>query len=130
MGQSQQSRVTIKFYKAIIDESQILEIDAIALDQEDQLVGLQSSKFDSEAVKLGSSIGLNFVGGVAQGMKERSGENGAAVEKNTASNALLNGAAQASLEHSKYLLESTKNEKPSLTVDSGTPILIFFNGSK
>jgi hypothetical protein len=130
LGQSQQFRVTIKFFKAILNNNQVLEIDAIALDQEDQLVGLQSSKFDSDAVKLGSSIGLNFVGGVAQGLKERSGENGASVEKNTTSNALLNGAAQASLEHSKYLLESAKNEKVSLSVDSGIPLLIFFNGSK
>ncbi|OYZ23588.1 MAG: hypothetical protein B7Y39_04590 [Bdellovibrio sp. 28-41-41] len=130
VGQSLESRVGIQFLKAIVNEREVLEISAVALDSEDQLVGLQASRLGSESVRLGASVGLNFVGGLAEGMKERTGVNGASVEQNTTSNALLNGAAHASLEQARSLMESTKNQKVSLMVDSGTPIFLFFNGSK
>ncbi len=130
VGQSLESRVGIQFHKAIVNEREVLEINAVALDSEDQLVGLQASRLGSESVRLGASVGLNFVGGLAEGMKERTGVNGASVEQNTTSNALLNGAAHASLEQARSLMESTKNQKVSLMVDTGTPIFLFFNGSK
>jgi hypothetical protein len=129
-GQSVDSRVAIQFSKAIMGERDVIEINAIALDSEDQLVGLQASKMSGEAIKLGASVGLNFVGGMAEGLKDRVGINGTSVDQSSMRNALLNGASKASLEEAKSLMEETKSKKYSLSVDSGTPILIFFNGAK
>lgn len=128
LGQSLDSRVAIQFSKAIIQENEVLKIGAVALDFEDQLVGLQASKLGGEAIHLGASIGLNFVGGMAEGLKDRTGINGATVDQSTMKNALLNGASRASLEEAKSMMEATKNKKMSLMVESGAPILVFFNG--
>lgn len=127
-GQSLDSRVAIQFSKAIVQDNDVLKIGAVALDFEDQLVGLQASKLGAEAIHLGASIGLNFVGGMAEGLKDRTGVNGASVDQATMKNALLSGASKASLEEAKSLMESTKNKKMSLMVESGSPIFVFFNG--
>ncbi len=130
IGQSQESRVSVQFGKAIVAGVGAVEINAVALDQGDQLVGLQASRMNEEVIHLGASIGLNFVGGMAEGFKEKSGQAGAAIETPNARNALLNGASKAALEQSRAMMEQTKNKKYSLKVDSGTPVLIFFNGNR
>ncbi len=127
-GQSLDSRVGIKFSKAIVSGSEVLSVKAVALDAEDQLVGLQASSVGGESVRLGASIGLNFVGGLAEGLKDRTGINGAIVEQSTPRNAFLNGASKATLEQARTLMEAQKNRKYSLMVEAGTPIFIFFNG--
>ena len=128
LGESTESRVSVRFFKVVLKEREVLNIGAIALDSSDQLVGLQASRLSSESIRLGASIGLNFVGGVAEGMKEKTGSNGTSVDKNSPSNALLNGAAQASIEQAKYMMEEAKNQKISLVVESGTPFTVFFSG--
>lgn len=130
VGTSLESRVSIQFFKGVVNEREVFETSAVAIDSVDELVGLQASKLNSDSIKLGASIGLNFVGGVAEGLKERTGQNGASVENNSLSNALLNGTAHASLDHAKYMMEDLKNQKVSLRVESGTPIFIFFSGDK
>ena len=128
LGQSLDLRVGVQFSRAIIGEKDVIKIGAVALDFNDQLVGLQASKISGEAIRLGASIGLNFVGGMAEGLKDRTGINGAVVEQSTVRNALLNGASKASLEQARSMMEEAKNRKISLMVDSGVPLLIFFNG--
>lgn len=130
LGQSQDSRVSVQFGKAIVAGQGAVEINAVALDQEDQLVGIQASQMNQEMIHLGASIGLNFVGGVAEGLKEKSGQAGATIEAPTTRNALLNGASKAALDEAHSMMEETKNKKYSLKVESGTPILIFFNGNR
>lgn len=130
LGQSQDSRVTVQFGKVIVAGQGAVEINAVALDQEDQLVGIQASQMNQEMIHLGASIGLNFVGGVAEGLKEKSGQAGVAIEAPTTRNALLNGASKAALDEAHSLMEETKNKKYSLKVESGTPILIFFHGGR
>lgn len=130
LGQSQDTRVTVQFGKAIVTGQGAVEISAVALDQEDQLVGIQASQMNQEMIHLGASIGLNFVGGVAEGLKEKSGQAGATIEAPTTRNALLNGASKAALDEAHSMMEETKNKKYSLKVESGTPILIFFNGNR
>lgn len=130
IGQSHDDRVTVQFGKAILNDHGVVSINAVALDQEDQLVGIQASQMDQEMIHLGASIGLNFVGGVAEGLKEKSGQAGVTIEAPTARNALLNGASKAALEKAHSMMEETKNKKYSLKVESGTPILIFFNSNR
>ena len=105
----------------------VFEIRSIALDSQDQTLGLPASQFGNESIKLGASIGLNFVSGLSEGLKEKINLNGAVTDTNSSRNAFLNGTEKASLEYSRDLMNEVKNKKRQLFVEKGTEILVFFD---
>lgn len=127
IAESQDNRLNIRFYHLKNPKDEVFEIRSIALDSQDQTLGLAASQFGNESIKLGASIGLNFVSGLSEGLKEKTNLNGTVTDTNSSRNAFLNGTEKASLEYSRDLMNEVKNKKRHLFVEKGTEILVFFD---
>jgi len=128
-GSSTEDRLFIQFSKLVFKDGAVDTVQAEAADQSDQIVGLKGSKLGHYAARLGAGIGLNFVGGFSEALQETEGQDGVLVKKPTVRNALLNGAARASLEQSQEMMSNLKNQQPIIEVKAGTAILIMFSDS-
>jgi len=127
-GSSTEDRLLVDFTKMVFKDGTVQSVRAQACDTADQMVGLQGSKVSRYGAALGAGIGLNFAGGLAQGLQENSVTNGIAVKKTDLGNAALNGASTASIDESKALLEKWKTQKTIIQVPSGTDICVIFSG--
>lgn len=125
-GQSGEDRLQISFSKIVFADGSFDSIDAQACDQSDQVAGLIGSKIGNQAVKLAAGIGLEFAGGMSAALQDTEGQSGTTITKPTLKNALLNGAATASLEQSRELMSNWKSKRSPIFVPSGTSICIFF----
>lgn len=128
VGSSTEDRLMIDFSKAVLRDGSIQGIHGQACDGEDQVVGLKGSKVSRFGAQLAAGIGLNFAGGLAQGLQETTVINGVATRKADLRNAALNGAATASIEQSKEVLEKWKSQKAVIEVKRGTEICVIFAG--
>jgi hypothetical protein len=128
-GQSSEDRLNIRFSQMVFKDGSFQTIEAQACDGGDQIAGLKGSKVGSQAVKLATGIGLNFVGGMTEALQDTQGENGAVVRKPTMRNALLNGAATATLDQSREIMSNIKNKPPVIEVPIGTDIYVLFQGN-
>ena len=70
-GQSTEERLFIKFTKLVLKDGSSETIQAEAVDSGDKIAGLKGSKVGQYAIKYGAAIGLNFVGGMAEGLQDR-----------------------------------------------------------
>lgn len=127
IAESQENRLNLRFHHLKTPGDEVFEVRSIALDFKDQTVGLAASQFNNESIKLGASIGLSFVSGLSEGLKEKTNLNGAITDSNSTKNAFLNGTEKASLEYSRDLMNEVKNKKRNLYVEKGTEILVFFD---
>jgi hypothetical protein len=128
-GNSGNERLMIRFRKAVFQDGSAANISAEAADADDKIAGLKGSRVGYRAVKLAAGIGLNFLGGMSQGLQDVQGQQGAVVAPPTMKNALMNGAAKASIEESQDLMNEYRNEKPVIEVGAGTPIYVLFEDS-
>lgn len=126
-GQSTEERLFIKFTHVVHKDGTAESIQADAADSEDKLMGLASSKFKRYAYKYGAAVGLNFVGGMTEGLQDRTIVGQQVVTTPNAKNALLNGASKAALEMANEQMSEMRNQPPSISVDAGTEIFIIFN---
>lgn len=126
-GNSSDDRLSIRFTRLVSREGVTDTIDAQAADLEDKTPGLKGSKVGAEALKLVAGIGLNFVGGMSEGLQEARGEQGVMVKPPTVQNALLQGAARASIDESRELLNDARNAKPRIEVGAGTEFYLLFS---
>ncbi len=129
-GSSTEDRLFIRFGQAVVDNGKVVKIAAQACDGSDQTVGLKGSKVGNEALKLAAGIGLNFAGGVSEGLKESDVKGGVEIEKTTMKNALLNGASTASLEYSRQTMSELRSRQPVIKVPNGTEICVLFEGGE
>lgn len=127
-GSSTEERLLVDFSKLVFRDGTVQNVKAQACDQEDQTVGIRGSKVGKYASMLAAGIGLNFAGGLADGLQESEVQNGVAVKKSDLKNAALNGAAKASIEQSKEIMEKWKQQKTVIQVKGGTEICIIFDG--
>lgn len=125
-GQSSEERLFIRFDKVVFKDGSMQGIQADAADSSDKTPGLKGSKVGQYALRLGGSVGLNFVSGLADGLQEKEVQGPAVVNKSTVKNAMLNGASRAALDQSREMMTSLKNNKPIIEVPEGTPIYILF----
>lgn len=125
-AQSQGSRLHIQFNKAITQEGAVISIEAIGLDPDDQIAGIKGSLLGYYGYKLAGAAGLNFVSGVAEGLKQKQVVNGVAVAQNTTKNALLNGSSQAALSMASETMGNLKNRKPQVEVEKDSKLLVLF----
>lgn len=126
-GQSGNDRLSVHFTKVVLKDGSVTTVNAIASDKDDQIAGIKGSRISYRATKLATGIGLNFVGGITEGLQTSQGQSGALVTQPTMRNALLNGAATASLQESQEMMKESENEKPKIEVAVGTSILITFS---
>ncbi len=127
-GSSTEDRLQIDFSKLIFRDGTVQNIKAQACDQEDQAIGIRGSRVGKYASQLAAGIGLNFAGGLAEGLQDSQVQGGVAVKKTNFKNAALNGAAKASLEQSKDIMEKWKQKQTVIQVKAGTEICIIFDG--
>lgn len=123
-GTSTDERLFIRFDRLIKKDASVLPFQAQALDATDRIVGLKGNRLHSELTKLGAGIGLNFVGGLSQGLQETENKGGVAVKSSSLKNALLNGAAIAALDQSRDLITSAREKAPRIEVEPGKRIWI------
>ena len=128
-GSSTDDRLFIRFDRLVKRDGTTLSIQAQALDGGDRIAGLKGNKVSTEATKLAAAIGLNFVGGMSDGLQETQVNNGVAVRSSTLKNALLNGAAHAALDQSRDLISSYKDKAPRIEVEKGKIIEVMFGSA-
>ena len=128
MGSSGTDRLNISFRKFIFKDGSVQDVKAVACDGEDKTVGIKGSRTGKYVTGLAAGAGLNFMAGLAEGLQQTEVQGGVAYKKNNMDNALLNGAAKASLEQSKEMIEDWKEQKKIIEVKGGTEICLLFEG--
>ena len=126
-GQSTEDRLYIRFDQAVFPDGTFEGIQAEAVDSSDQIAGLKGSKVGFYATRLGAAVGLNFVGGMAQGLQQKEAVGQEAVVKASPKNALLNGASFASLELANETMSGLKSQRPMIEVEVGSEIFVMFS---
>lgn len=127
-GNSNEHRLYVSFKKLVLKSGSVKAINAQAADGSDKVAGLKGSKLGNYGFRLAGSIGLNMLGGLSEGLREKEIKGGVSVDKTDLSNALLSGAAHASIELSRELMNGLKNKKPMILKKSGAYIYIIFEG--
>ncbi|MEY4616381.1 MAG: Bacterial conjugation TrbI-like protein [Pseudomonadota bacterium] len=127
-GSSGEDRLTVQFSKLVFNDGKSQNIEAQGCDVEDQTVGIRGKKISKYAYLLAAGAGLNFVGGLTEGLQEAQVQNGVAVKKNDLKNAALNGASKAALDQSQHILNDVKNKKSVIQVESGKEFYVLFQG--
>jgi hypothetical protein len=127
-GSSTDDRLNIQFTQTVFPDGSFQTAQATACDASDKIPGLKGSKLGNYALKLGASIALDFAGGLSQGLQSQQSGFGVAYAKPTLKNALLNGAATASLDQSKQIMSNLQNQVPVIEVPEGTVIYVLFQG--
>ena len=128
-GQSTEERLYIRFTTLVLRDGTTKNIQAQAVDSEDLIAGLKGSKIGRYAMKYGAAVGLNFAGGLAQGLQDKEVINQQAVTKTDTKNALLNGASRAAIEMANETMTSLRNQTPVIEVKAGKEIVIMFEGN-
>ena len=123
-GQSTEERLFIHFSQLVFADGSFQDIQAQACDMSDQTVGLKGSKIGGYATKLAAAAALNFAGGLAEGMQDKTVVGGVAVSPPSTKDALLNGAATAALQQSQTAMTSARDTPPIIEVPAGTTLLV------
>ncbi len=126
VGSSGEDRLSVQFSKLVFRNGEVKVIQAQACDISDQSVGLKGQKVSRYAIMLATGAGLNFLGGMAEGLQES--KDGQPVKKSDLRNAALNGVSKAALEQSQNILNDVKNKKSVIQVKSGQEFYILFEG--
>lgn len=127
-GSSGEDRLNVQFTKLVFRDGKSQKVQAQACDLSDQTVGVKGKKLSKYAVLLATGAGLNFLGGVAEGLQETQVQNGVATKKSDLKNAALNGASKAALDQSQEVLSDLRNKKSVIQVDSGKEFYVLFEG--
>ncbi len=119
-------RLQVRFHTLVFPEGDQHSLSALALlgDGSSGLAGdFHSRTFPKQA---GRFFGT-FVGGLAQGLKDKDsrGQAGIVFEPGSLKNGLLNGVATSSLDQANYLAQDTERLKPYLEVPGGTTFLLY-----
>lgn len=126
VGSSGEERLSVQFSKLVYKNGEVKSIQAQACDISDQSVGLKGEKVSRYASLLATSAALNFVGGMAEGLRES--KDGEAGKKSDLRNAALNGVSKAAVEQSQNVLNDIKNKKSVIQIQSGQEFYVLFEG--
>jgi len=119
-------RLQIRFHTFVYPDGDQHPVQALALLQNGSS-GIPGDYHSGATQKeVGRFLG-NFVGGLADGMKERqvAGQSGMAFEPGSIKNGILNGLAMSSVDQAKSFSEGMQNVKPYLEVQGGAPFLLY-----
>lgn len=120
-------RLQIRFTTFIYPDGSQHPVQAMAL-LENGSSGIPGDYHSGATQKeVGRFLG-NFVGGLADGMKERQvgGQGGMAFEPGSLKNGILNGITASSLDQAKAFSEGMQHVRPYLEVSGGTAFLLYF----
>jgi len=128
VGNSNEERLMVQFTKMVFTDGRYVNVQGQACDLSDQTVGVKGKKLSKYAVMLATGAGLNFLGGLAEGLQQNDIQNGVATKKVDLRNAALNGASKAALEQSNQVLSDLKSSKAVVQVESSKEFYILFEG--
>lgn len=124
---SNRERLQVHFHTLVFPEGEQFGVSAIAT-MPDGSSGL-TGKFSSGLLRRHASqfIG-NFIGGLAEGMKDRTagGQMGIPFEPGSLKNGALNGVAQSSLAYAKSSSEQMGQGSASIQIPSGKAFVLYF----
>jgi len=126
-GNSGDERLFIKFSKIINFDGSIINIAAHACDPADLIVGVKGAKVGQRALQMAGGIGLGFLGGLSEGLETSQNVGGVEVHDNSLRNAMLNGAAHASIDESKDLMDTIRQKKTVIEVPVNTQVTVLFD---
>ncbi len=119
-------RLQVRFHTLVFPEGDQHSISAIAL-LSDGSSGITGNFHTRTLKRQGGRFFGNFVGGLAQGMKDREskGQYGMAFEPGSLKNGLLNGLASSSFDQAKSFADDAERLKPFLEVPSGSQFILY-----
>ena len=129
-GKSGEERLYIEFNKVIFPSGESFQILAQSFDPSDKIQGIKGAIVGTRAKKMGMAMGLGFLGGMADGMRETSGSSLFTNQKPTVKDAALSGASKAALDQSEAYLEEMKKSPNIIEVKSGTEFIIIIDEPK
>ena len=129
-GKSGEERLYVEFNKVIFPSGESFQILAQSFDPSDKIQGLKGAIVSTRAKKMGMAMGLGFLGGMADGMRETSGSSLFMNQKPTVKDAALSGASKAALDQSEAYLEEMKKSPNIIEVKSGTEFIIIIDEPK
>ena len=127
-GRSTEERLYVDFKKAVFRDGKSVNISAQAYDSSDTIVGLKGSLVGDMGLKLAASSGLNFLSGMAVGLKAPAYDEYGRPLRPSVGDAALNGVAQATSEQAKSYMDAIKNRPPIIEVKAGTVFTVTFDG--
>lgn len=129
-GKSGDERLYVEFNKVIFPSGESFQILAQSFDPSDKIQGLKGAIVGTRAKKMGMAMGMGFLGGMADGMRETSGSSLFMNQKPTVKDAALSGASKAALDQSEAYLEEMKKSPNIIEVKSGTEFIIIIDEPK
>ncbi len=129
-GKSGEERLYVEFNKVIFPSGESFQILAQSFDPSDKIQGLKGAIVGTRAKKMGMAMGLGFLGGLTDGMRETSGSSLFTNQKPTVKDAALSGASKAALDQSEAYLEEMKKSPNIIEVKSGTEFIIIIDEPK
>lgn len=129
-GKSGEERLYVEFNKVIFPSGESYSILAQGFDQSDKIQGLKGSIVSTRAKKMGMAMGLGFLGGMADGLRETSGSSFFTTQKPTTKDAALSGASKAALDQSAAYLEEMKKSPNIIEVKAGSEFYIIIDEPK
>lgn len=129
-GKSGEERLYVEFNKVIFPSGESFQILAQSFDPSDKIQGLKGAIVGTRAKKMGMAMGMGFLGGMADGMRETSGSSLFMNQKPTMKDAALSGASKAALNQSEAYLEEMKKSPNIIEVKSGTEFIIIIDEPK
>ncbi len=123
----QSKRIQIQFQNLIYEDGSQHALQAMAV-MPDGSAGLSGEYHSGEGKRqLGQFFG-NFIGGLADGMKDRSssgGFYGGSIEPGSIKNGLLNGVSISASDEAKTIANEMGSEKPSMSIQAGFQFQLF-----
>ena len=119
-------RLQVRFHSLVFPEGQQYSVSGLAM-MPDGSSGITGDFSSGTLRKHASQFLGNFVGGLAEGMKDRSssGQLGIPFEPGSLKNGALNGVAQSSLDYAKSSSEQLGQSNASIRVPTGTEFSLY-----
>ncbi len=118
-------RLHINFHTLLIDKKRV-SIQGVAF-MPDGTFGVKGEYNSGELKKYSSRFGSNFIGGVSQGLKEKTiTKSGDILELGGLKNAILNGLSLSFLDFAQDKARSNENPSAKIIIPDKTKFLVYF----
>ncbi len=129
-GNSSNDRLTVQFDKVLTPDGAVTKLKASALDKSDMIAGLKGSVALGRSLQIAGGIGLNVLGGFADGLQENEAIGNQVARKATLKNAALNGTSKSAFEEARNMMSWLKENTPEIEVASGKDFFVLFEGNE
>lgn len=129
-GNSGNDRLIVQFDKVLTPDGAVTKLKANALDKSDMIAGLKGSVALGRSLQIAGGIGLNVLGGFADGLQENEAIGNQVARKATLKNAALNGTSKSAFEEARNMMSRLKESAPTIEVPAGKEFFVLFEGNE